>query len=97
MTITSASARVVNGPLTIIAASAGFDSTIINFPSRLITQYSAAKLTEHMAKRTANTNNSLVNFIELSPFFGNFPDLVKPGLDLLKLCYKFEFGLRIYE
>jgi hypothetical protein len=81
--ITSASALVVNGPLTITAVSAGFVSTItILLPSR-ITQYSAAKAREQRANTRVQATKMRLNFITNSPSLCNYPDLVNPDSKLV--------------
>jgi len=81
--ITSASALVGNGPLTITAASAGFCSTItILPPGPRVTQNSAANAAEQRASRTANTNKIRLNFMTNSSSFYNSPGFMNPGSKL---------------
>ena len=82
--ITSASALVGNGPLTITAWSAGLDSTITVLPElSFITQYSAANVTEQRANKTAHTRIIRLNFITCLSLPDNSPDFINPGSKLV--------------
>ncbi len=71
--MTSASARVANGPLTITAASTGFCSTMTNlFEWSRITQYSAANAAEQRANSTAHTNRIRLVVLIVIPLYSFF-------------------------